>query len=132
VLYFAADGLISPSFGLFARSDYVAAHPDLIRKFVAASVKGWNAMLNDPKAVSEAIRDQIKARPQSDLKAAPILASWRLYQRFVFTARTKGHPFGWESQADWRDALQMLHTHAGLKGSLDPADYFTNAYLPQR
>lgn len=130
ILSFFKAGVISPGYGVLVRQDYAKAHPAVVRAFVAASVKAWEACLANPAVVTQAIDDMIRARPGMSLNAKEILGGWDVYHAYLNTARTKGKPFGWESTRDWQDALQLLHQDAGLNGSLNPSDYFTNAYLP--
>lgn len=130
VLYFADAGVTSPSFGLFVRQDYLKSHAALMRRFLAATVQSWQAMLTDPQAPAEATQDIIKAHPIMHLAPAPFLADWQIYRKFINTPNTEGHPFGWESSKDWTAALHMLQQDAGLKGSMKPSTYYTNAYLP--
>src|SRR3954468_21824746 len=46
---FADSGIVLVSSGIVANTDYIKANPDLVKRFMAASVKTFEAAVKDPK-----------------------------------------------------------------------------------
>ena len=42
------DGGFNPDLGMYTTEDFLRQHPEIVGKFVRASVKGWKEYLNDP------------------------------------------------------------------------------------
>lgn len=119
-----SDELNVVGYGLFARSTYLRRHPAQMRALVAASLRAQAALNSDPSAATQAVEAMIhNIKNGAGLKAAPYVAAWKDYGSF-------GDPHGTQSAATWAETLRVLHAYAGLKGSLDPTGYYTNAYLP--
>lgn len=125
LMMFADHGLVMPSYGLFTTKRYIEEHPDIVRKFVQASLRGLQATMDDPGA---AVKAMMKYREGFD-NQKDMERQWELYQNYLETENTKGKPLGWQSEKDWQEALQILQKYAELEGSTNPADYFTNEFL---
>jgi NitT/TauT family transport system substrate-binding protein len=125
------DALPVPYLGLFARDAYIRAHPDVIRGIAAATAQAIEALRSDPAAVREAAADMVKANPGQSLNPAVFVASWKIYGNFLTSPLSRGEPVGWMAPDAWAQTIQILHAYAGLTGDLDPAHYYTNAYLKQ-
>src|SRR5262245_36766548 len=104
---FARYGLIAYGTGLIVRNDTIAKSPDLVKKFVAASQKGWEAAAKDPEA---AVAASLKLYPDlsKDLLREGLKIS---LEEQLHTPNTKGHPIGWTAENDWKKMLEMLKTY---------------------
>jgi NitT/TauT family transport system substrate-binding protein len=127
---FFGDVIDVPGYTVIARSAYVKAHPQVTREFVAATQRALQALLTDPAAVKQATDAMIRQSPGQSLNAQQIIASWAICKQFITIPADKGHPLGWQSPQVWSRTIQVLHRYGGLKGDLDAAQYYTNAYLP--
>ena len=123
-MMFADYGLVMPSFGIFTTNDYLEQNPEVVRKFVQASLKGLQEALDDPAAAIEAMAKYREGFDKENMRQ-----QWELYRDYLQTERTKGQPLGVQSAEDWQDALEILKDYAGHEGSMDPNDYFTNEYI---
>ena len=130
VLWFG-ELLDVPYHGLFAREDLIRAKPEVIRGVAAATMKAMKAMASDPKAIEEAALAQAHVNPPGSLNPANLVAAWKLYDRFQSSPLTKGQPMGSMSRAGWQQTLELLRDYAGLQGSMNPDDYFTNDFVPK-
>src|SRR5216684_474920 len=52
---FADSGIVLVSSGVVANTDYIKANPDLVKRFMAASVKSFEAAVKDPKGAAQSI-----------------------------------------------------------------------------
>jgi NitT/TauT family transport system substrate-binding protein len=124
-LDWADYGMVLPAFGIFTRDEMIQKNPELVRRFVQATLKSWEYSLEN---IDEAVAALMKNRPE---KVKPEVAKQELelYKGFMQTERTKGKALGWQSSEDWQEALNLLKEHADLKGSTNPADFFMNDFL---
>src|SRR5437588_3044739 len=67
VYRFADHGVPTVSTSIFASNDYLKSNPDLVKKFIAASLKGWSFALDNPE---RAIKDVKKVFPEANEKLA--------------------------------------------------------------
>lgn len=118
-------GVNTLSLGLFTTLKEIDAHPALVRRFVAASVLGWEFAQAHPR---QTVRLTLKAFPKSN--AFILQKSLQYTLPLLHTPASQGKPLGWTATSDWTTTLQLLHQYAGLTVVKPVGDYFTNAYLP--
>lgn len=120
---FADHGVPTVSTSIFASNDYIEQNPDVLRKFIAASLKGWSfALDNQEKAV-----DDLKAVfPDVDTKLAA--AQLAAIPPLFCSGDTKY--IGKATDEHW-DLTQKLLSEVGLlPEGTDPKIYYTNDFLP--
>lgn len=121
---YANYGVIAYGTGLIASESTIAENPDLVRKFVAASRKGWEAALEDPEAAVEA---SLKLYP--DLDAQMLLDGLKIaLEEQLHTPATEGHPIGWTDEGDWERMLGLMEQFAKLSPK-EPSTYYTNDFI---
>jgi NitT/TauT family transport system substrate-binding protein len=123
---YAHYGLIAYGTGLIARDEMIAKSPDLVKKFVAATRKGWEAAAKEPDAAVEA---SLKLYP--DLSKELLREGLRIsLEEQLHTPSTKGHPIGWTAEDDWKKMLGVLKSYSGITPR-EPAAYYTNAFIAE-
>jgi NitT/TauT family transport system substrate-binding protein len=123
---FAQYGVVAYGTGLIVRTETMAKSPDMVKKFVAATQKGWEAAAKDPEA---AVAASLKLYPDlsKDLLRQGLKIS---LEDQLHTANTKGHPIGWTSEEDWKKMLQVLKTYSNITPK-EPSAYYTNQFIAQ-
>ncbi len=123
---YAQYGLIAYGTGLIVNTDTIAKSPDLVKKFAAASQKGWEAAAKDPEA---AVAASLKLYPDlsTDLLREGLKIS---LEEQLHTPATAGHPIGWTAEDDWKKMLDILKKYSGLTPK-DPAAYYTNQFISE-
>ena len=111
--------------GLVVSNSTVSQRPDLIRRFLEASLRGWQEARSDPK---RAVQDTLVDFPMAN--AEFLEAGWSVLPNTLHTANSAGKPLGWMADADWKETLDILSQYANFKGSMNPSDYYTNDFLP--
>ncbi|NYZ17648.1 ABC transporter substrate-binding protein [Azospirillum sp. RWY-5-1] len=120
---FAEYGVPTVSTSIFATNDFIKANPDVLRKFIDASLKGWSFAVDNQdktvkhlKAVFPEMNEKLAA---SELAAiVPLLCS--ADARFV----------GRAEPAHWQRTQDLLEEVGLLPKGQDPKSYYTNDYLP--
>jgi NitT/TauT family transport system substrate-binding protein len=127
-LDYADAGLNVPSHGLIASLNLISSNPDLIRKFVAATSKGWQEARQNPDA---AITAMVKAVPLMKGKEEVLKTEFKGYLNYLDTPATEGKPFGWQSEDDWKKAEGILVQYMSIPAQPSVGSYYTNDFIPR-
>lgn len=127
-LDYADAGVVLPSHGIIVSVKTIETKPDLVRRFVAATQKGWNDARQDPDAAVDAMVHDV-ALMQGKERA--LKTEFRGYANYLDTPATKGKPFGWQSPEDWQKAQAILVEYMGMKPAASVDAYFTNKFVPE-
>jgi len=126
---FADYGINLVSSGIVANTEYVKANPDVVKRFMAASVKAVEAAVKDPKAAAQSI---LNANP----KGGKIET---LTQGFELTIPLYKDPTG-ESKQVFRagdkimqESVDLMVEYGGLEAVAKEKvkSFYTNDYLPK-
>jgi NitT/TauT family transport system substrate-binding protein len=125
-LDFADHGVNVPGLTLIANTTFIEKNPELVRKFVRATVKAFEWSVANPQ---KAIDILIAANPSQKISvptARPILeASFAL----LTTKRTKGKPLGITDREDWVEAENILAEYVKMPKAASVDRYFTNEFV---
>jgi NitT/TauT family transport system substrate-binding protein len=122
---YARFGVNTYSIGLLTDLARIRDHPGQVRRFVAASERGWAYAVAHP---GEAVDLALRAFPKQD--RALLSGSFAQAVKLLHTPNTQGRPLGWMSSRDWTETLDILQRFGGLRQPKAPSDYYTNAFLP--
>jgi len=123
VYRFADYGVPTVSTSIFASNNFLKNNPDLVKKFIAASLKGWSFALDNPE---KAVKDLKVVFPEVNekLAAAELAAITPLFcsggAKYV----------GKAEDALWTKSQELLSEVKLLPAGQDPKTYYTNEYLP--
>jgi NitT/TauT family transport system substrate-binding protein len=125
---YADSGLNVPSLGIVANTRTLETQPDVVRRFLAATVRGWEDGRRDPEG---AVATQAKYLPQIKGQEAVFVKTFRRTFDYVDTKNTVGKPFGWQSPEDWKLAAGIIEKYMEAKPGTEPTIYYTNEFLPK-
>jgi NitT/TauT family transport system substrate-binding protein len=109
VFPFEAAGLDTISHGIVVKQSLVQSNPDLVKKFVQVSLRGWHYMLDNP---NEAVGILQKYYP--DINALQYVDRIKAVRQVITTANNAGHPLGWMSAKDWGKTTFLLSKYGGI------------------
>jgi NitT/TauT family transport system substrate-binding protein len=111
--------------GLIVNNDVLKNNPDLVRKVVRATIRGWEYAQQHPE---EAVGAGLKRSEggKQDVFMRQLTETFKL----LHTRNSEGKPLGWMSEADWEDSLKLLRQYFGLEGNRPAKDFYTNDFLP--
>ena len=123
VYRFADHGVPTVSTSIFASNSYLKENPDLVKKFVAASLKGWGFAIDNP---DKAIKDLKVVFPEVNekLAAAELAAIGPLF------CSGGARYLGKAEDALWTKSQALLSEVKLLPAGQDPKTYYTNDFLP--
>ena len=120
---FADHGVPTVSTSIFANDSYIKNNPEVVRKFIAASLKGWYFALDNPE---KAVKDLKSVFPEMNEK----LATAELASIKPLLCSGGAKYIGKAEDALWVTTQDLLSEVKLLPAGQDPKTYYTNAYLP--
>ncbi|MDZ7843462.1 MAG: ABC transporter substrate-binding protein [Anaerolineales bacterium] len=106
---------------LFTTAERITGQPDLLERFLRASLKGWQDTIEDQSAAVEiTLRYAKEADP--DLQAQMLNASIPLIH-------TGDYPLGWMDHDRWRGMHDTLLDQGLLDQPVDLTEVYTNRFL---
>ncbi len=122
VLIPVADYASLVSNGLITSEKMVKEHPEEVRRFVRAFLRGLQETLQDPEAAFEACRKYVEGLDQNEaVQRAVLEATLPFWQ---------GDPLGWSDPAAWQATAQAMQEAGLLSGPVEVEKAFTNEFLP--
>lgn len=124
VYRFADYGVPTVSTSIFATNSYLASNPDVVRRFVAASLRGWYFAIDNPERAVRALKTVFpnvneKLATQELASIGPLFCSGGA--RFI----------GKAEDALWAKSQELLSEVKLLPAGQDPKSYYTHDFLPQ-
>ncbi|MGF9648842.1 ABC transporter substrate-binding protein [Pseudarthrobacter oxydans] len=119
----ADNGVTTVAQSVFANEGFLEQNPEVVRKFVAASIKGWETARKDPAHAVEALKkvfpDVVEETAAGELDGIiPLLC-----------AGGAKH-LGRAEPEQWTRTQDLLSKVGMLPEGQDPANYYTYDYLP--
>jgi NitT/TauT family transport system substrate-binding protein len=120
---FADNGVPTVSTSIFASNAFIKDNPEVVKKFIAASLKGWSFALDNPdkavKALKSIFPNMTEKLATSELAAIkPLFCSGGA--KYI----------GKAEDALWAKTQDLLSEVKLLPAGQDPKGYYTNDYLP--
>ena len=106
----------------FTSRDFVAQHPDVVAKFVRASVRGWQAYISDPAATNALL---LKLNPALNPAQEAYTAQALRDGGFITGGDPTGAQTGHMTSARWQANDEQLKSLGIVQGSLDPATAYS-------
>ncbi|MCB2001105.1 MAG: ABC transporter substrate-binding protein, partial [Rhodoferax sp.] len=99
--------------------------PDLVRRFVKASVRSWEEAKKNPNAAVDAA---MKVKP--DLNRQSTLDQMMVDFELLDSPNSKGR-IGMGAQADWEQTISLLKQYRDLDTKEPWTTFHTNEFLPK-
>jgi len=123
VYRFADHGVPTVSTSIFASDEFLKTHPDVVKKFIAASLRGWSFALDHP---DQAVKDLKKVFPEVNDK----LATQELAAITPLFCSGGAKYIGKAEDALWTNSQKLLAEVKLLPAGQDPKSYYSSDYLP--
>ena len=110
---------------IMTSGETIKKNPDLVKRFVRASVKSWEEAKKNPGAAVDAA---MKAKP--DLNRQSTLDQLMVDIDLLDSKNSKGK-IGWGAQPDWDQTLAILKNYRELQTTQPWTAFHTNEFVPQ-
>ncbi|WP_263357494.1 ABC transporter substrate-binding protein [Acidicapsa ligni] len=110
----------------FTRNDYLAQHPDVVAKFVRASIKGWQEYMRDPAPANALI---LKMNPAQNPEQMQYTIQALKDGSFITGADPSGSEIGKMNAARWAATNTQLTQLGVIRKQIDPTTAYTLKYV---
>lgn len=110
---------------IFAMKSYAKDHPAVVKAFVGATMKGWNAYKTRYKTV-----DTYMNKFNKGFSAAAMDANAVGQEPLVFGGDAATHGVGYMSPSRWKSTITELRYIGSIKKSPAVSSLYTDAFLP--
>ncbi len=122
---YAAFGVNTVGLQIHTHDDTIRNNPDLVRRFVKATVRAFEAAMADP-AASVRAGQKVKTDLETDLSLEQLKVGISLMP----SKASQGKPVGYMAPQDWTDTLQLMKQYMGLETNQKAEDFYTNQFVP--
>jgi len=109
---------------IITNESHVKSQPDLVKKFMQATARGYDEAIANPQASADAL---LKNAPESDKTLVNASAKY-LAARYV----DKGRQWGLQDADTWSGFAKFLKEAGLVDREIDTKSAFTNEFLPKR
>jgi NitT/TauT family transport system substrate-binding protein len=126
---FAEYGIAPQGQGLLGNTEYLARNPDVVRRFIAATARGFKDT-SKLENFEEAIKIAIEASKANPDRAPSVRLQWKDTLQHLRTKNNQGKPIGWMSEKDWENSVDILRKTGMVTGEVKIGDLYTNDFVP--
>ena len=113
--------------GVAANTEWLAANPDLAKRFIRATQAAFLAAKADPAAAIDAL---IRQRPEQARNRDVLIRQLQISMESVATPNTTGMPFGKMSERDWQTMVDQLVKSKQIPETIPIEKLFSNEHVP--
>jgi NitT/TauT family transport system substrate-binding protein len=122
-------GVNQVGYCIVARKEMVEQNPDLVKRFVAATIKSYKAAEADPDAAVNAIGDIVGGTMNEDEGKAQSRAVLDVTLGLLYSAANTDKTLGLNVPSDWADMVDLMKKYNDLDPAADPTTFYTNAFI---
>lgn len=126
MLKYADIGVDTIGMTIQAHLDTIKDNPDLVRRFIKATIRSWEAAQKEPAA---AVKAALKAKP--DLNAASTEDQLMTNLGELFSENSRGKSIGYSSPEDWEHTMVLLKKYRDLQTDKPANFFYTNEFMPK-
>lgn len=129
IFNYADYGVAQPGYAIVAHKDTVKNNPDLVKRFVVATLEAVRAAEKDPDAAIASLinwkantadeKEKVQARKVLDVTLS-----------ILYSPANKAKRLGYNVPEDWANALELLEKYNDLKTDAKASDFYTNDFVP--
>ena len=129
-LSYADYGVTQVGYCIVTNTGTLAKNPDLVKRFVAATVESYNATEADPKAAVAAMGDIVGGTMNEDKGKVQALDVLNVTLGVLYSKANTNKTLGLHVASDGDAMLDLMKTYNGLKTDKPASAFYTNAELP--
>jgi NitT/TauT family transport system substrate-binding protein len=107
--------------GLVVNESTIESNPDLLRSFVRATRKSWEAAAENPEAAADAMVAMAEQEPPKEVLVKQLNLTLPLVVG-------EGMEPGVNDEAAWRETIKLMTDHVELDGPAEPAEYWDASF----
>ena len=124
-------GVNQVGYCIVAAKKTVADNPDLVRRFLAATVKSYKAAEADPQAAVDALGDIVGGTMNEEAGKKQALEVQQVTLSVLYSMANTKKVLGLNVPSDWAEMLDLMKKYNGLETTEPATAFYTNEFLPQ-
>jgi NitT/TauT family transport system substrate-binding protein len=122
-IFYRDVGVPTVGLSLVARDDRLKSDSDLYRRFVAASLQGWDEARKDPDAASAAVSEMFPSANKDQIRK-------QLAVNLALLCAPGATALGKVPEGNWQKTFELMTQYLQLPKEKPVEDYYTNEFLP--
>ncbi len=122
-------GVNQVGYCISAHNDTIANNPDLVKRFVAATIQSYKAAEADPDAAVAAMADIVGGTMAEDEGKAQARAVLDVTLGVLYSGANADKTLGLNVESDWADMVDLLKKYNDLDPAADPTSFYTNDFV---
>lgn len=123
VIPFYDVGVNTIGMAIVTHPETIEKQPELVRRFVRATTRSYEATLAEPAAAAAAVK-----RLKADLVETTLLAEVNDSNASTRQGLTPGKRLGWNDPASWQQTFELMRDYRELKTDMPPTAFYTNDF----
>ncbi|HVO04227.1 MAG TPA: ABC transporter substrate-binding protein [Candidatus Cybelea sp.] len=124
-------GVNQVGYCIATRKDTIEKNPDLVKRFVAATMKAYKETEANPQAAIDSMADIVGGDMADDKGKAQAMAVLKVTLSVLYSKANKDKVLGLNVASDWDDMLNLMKQYNGLKTDQPASAFYTNDFLPK-
>lgn len=120
-------GVAQPGYSIVAHKDMVRDDPDLVRRFVLATLQAVKAAEANPDQSIESFINYAGYVEDTKEQAEEVLG---VTLSILYSPANSDKKLGYHVPEDWESALNLLKTYAELETDMTADQFYTNEFVP--
>ncbi len=125
VLRFSDYGVPTIGLSLIANDETIKKNPGQVRRFLAATLQGWNEARKNMKSAIAIEKQYIPTLEESSALEGLKVAVSCLFSK-------NSNELGKATEADWVNTVDLMVKYRGLDSKFKPSDFYTDETLPSK
>jgi NitT/TauT family transport system substrate-binding protein len=123
-------GVSQVGYCIVTKKDTVANKADLVKRFMAATVKSYKEGEKNPDAAVSAMADIVGGTMADDKGKAQARAVLDVTLGILYSPNNKDKHLGYNVPADWDSMLGLMKQYNDLKTDKPATEFYTNDFVP--
>ncbi|MBI2719094.1 MAG: ABC transporter substrate-binding protein [Rhizobiales bacterium] len=124
-------GVNQVGYCIVTNTDTVKNKPDLVKRFMAATVNAYKETEANPDAAVAAMADIVGGSMAEDAGKAQARAVLGVTLSVLYSKANKDKQLGLNVPQDWADMLELMKKYNGLETDKPATAFYTNDFLPK-
>jgi NitT/TauT family transport system substrate-binding protein len=124
---YSAYGVDQPGYAIATHKDLVKNNPEMVRRFVLATLEGVKAAKADPDAAVRALSNWSSLDAEGMKQARQVLD---FTLSILISPNNTHHRLGLNVAQDWASALNLFKKYKGLETTMTADKFYTNQFVP--
>ncbi len=124
-------GVNQVGYCIVTNKETIAKNPDLVKRFVAATIQAYKETEKNPDAAVASMADIVGGSMAEDAGKAQARAVLDVTLGVLYSKANKDKVLGLNVASDWDDMLSLMKNYNDLKTDQPATAFYTNDFLPK-